>query len=342
MRIQVNDETKDYRSVWMEDDIVKMINQPLIPHKFEIYECRYYPHVAEAIKTMIIRGAPAIGAAGCYGMALAALQDKELEKAAEVLRATRPTAYDLFDAIDYFEKRFKEGGDPIEIANAYADESAERCRKIGETGEKLINDGARILTHCNAGALACVDYGTALAPIRLAHYNGKKVFVFVDETRPRCQGARLTAWEMVQEGIDHAVIADNAAGYYMKEGEVDIVIAGTDRVAKNGDVANKIGTYEKAVLAKENGIPFYIAAPISTFDLSCSSGDEIPIEERDEGEVHYIWGLDESGEISKIRITPNGAKARNPSFDVTPAGYIKGFITEFGLIKPNEVKSIKD
>ncbi|MBN2518681.1 MAG: S-methyl-5-thioribose-1-phosphate isomerase, partial [Candidatus Altiarchaeota archaeon] len=190
-------------------------------------------------------------------------------------------------------------------------------------------------------ALACVDYGTALAPMRLAHYNGKKIFVFVDETRPRGQGARLTAWEMVQEGIDHALIADNAAGHYMKNGEVDIVMTGADRIAKNGDAANKIGTYEKAVLAKENNIPFYVAAPISTFDLSCLSGEQIPIEERGVDEVHITSGIDSKGEIRSVRTSAPGCMAKNPAFDVTPAKYIRGFITEFGLIKPEDVKKLR-
>lgn len=330
---------KDYRSVWMEGEKVVMVDQRMLPHKFELFTCETYEDTARAIKDMVIRGAPAIGAAACYGMAQGA-QKGELEKAAEVLSKARPTAYDLFDAIDYFKKSYTTG-EPQKVADDYADASAERCRKIGEVGEKLIKDGARILTHCNAGALACVDYGTALAPMRVAKANGKNIFVWVDETRPRCQGSRLTAWEMVQEGIDHAVIADNAAGHYLQRGEVDLCIVGTDRVALNGDIANKIGTYEKAVVAKENGIPFYIAVPLSTIDFDCPTGMDIPIEERDEEEVLNMRGWD-GEKVTSVRIAPKDAKARNPAFDVTPAKYITGIITERGIFKPNEIKELEN
>ena len=263
----------------------------------------------------------------------------ELDEAAAALAAARPTAYDLFDAIAYFKKNYV-GGHPKKVADSYADISAERCRRIGEVGETLIEDGARILTHCNAGALACVDYGTALAPMRVAHAKGKKIFVWVDETRPRAQGARLTAWEMVQEGIDHALIADNSAGHYMQRGEVDLCIVGTDRVALNGDIANKIGTYEKAVVAKENSIPFYIAAPFSTIDFSCPTGMDVPIEERGAEEVTDMWGWD-GKKVSSVRIAPKGVKVRNPAFDVTPAKLITGIITEKGIFKPKEIASLE-
>ncbi|MBS7638262.1 s-methyl-5-thioribose-1-phosphate isomerase, partial [Candidatus Bathyarchaeota archaeon] len=198
----------------------------------------------------------------------------------------------------------------------------------------LIPDGARILTHCNAGALAFIDYGTALSPIRLAHQQGKRILVLVDETRPRLQGAMLTAWELEQEGIPHVVIVDNAAGYYMRRGEVDMVIVGADRVAVNGDFANKIGTYEKAVLAAENGIPFYVAAPKMTFDPNCMDGDHIEVEERSGEEVRYIYGLNEMGELSRILIMGKDTPVRNPSFDITPARYVTGFITENGVLRP--------
>ncbi len=329
---------KDYRSVWMEGGRVYMVDQRLLPHKFEIFESKSYGETARAIRDMVVRGAPAIGAAACYGMAQGELAG-EPTKAEDMLSEARPTAYDLFDAIKYF--KINKGDDPPQvIADDYADASAERCKKIGEVGEPLIKDGARILTHCNAGALACVDYGTALAPMRVAHAKGKKIFVWVDETRPRCQGARLTAWEMVQEGIDHALIVDNAAGHYMQRGEVDMCIVGTDRVALNGDIANKIGTYEKAVVAKENGIPFYIAAPFSTIDFSCKTGMDIPIEERGEEEISHMRGLHE-GEVVSIRIAPEGVKVRNPAFDVTPAKLITGIITEKGVFKPEEISSLE-
>lgn len=323
----------------MEGSSVIMVEQRLLPHKFELFTCSTYESTALAIKDMVIRGAPAIGAAACYGMAQGALAG-ELGKAEKLLAASRPTAYDLFDAIKYFKANYT-GKDPKKVADTYADISAERCKKIGEVGEKLIKDGSRILTHCNAGALACVDYGTALAPIRLAHSKGKKIFVWADETRPRCQGAKLTAFELVQEGIPHALIADNAAGHFMQRGEVDLCIVGTDRVALNGDIANKIGTYEKAVVAKENKIPFYIAAPFSTIDFSCKKGADIPIEERGVDELIYAEGLDKSGRIKPVRIAPAGVKARNPGFDVTPAKLITGIITEKGIFKPGEIKKLK-
>lgn len=332
-------EGKDYRSVWMDGKSVVMIDQRLIPHDFKLLELNDYSSTAQAITNMVIRGAPAIGAAACYGMAQGALGG-DLEGAEKILSAARPTAYDLFDAIEYFKRNYFEGADAQKIADEYADVSADRCKKIGEIGESLLEDGSRVLTHCNAGALACVDYGTALAPIRLAKANGKDIFVWVDETRPRCQGARLTAWELVQEGINHAVIADNSAGHFMYRGEVDLCIVGTDRVSANGDIANKIGTYEKAVVARENGIPFYIAAPYSTIDFSCPRGDDIPIEERDPCEVLEMWG-ETQGRIGSISIAPKGACARNPAFDVTPAKYITGIITEQGIFKPDEIAGLK-
>jgi translation initiation factor eIF-2B subunit alpha/methylthioribose-1-phosphate isomerase len=323
---------KDYRSVWMEDSRVKLIDQRLIPHEFRIKELKTVPEVADAIKTMVVRGAPAIGATACYGMALAALTDFNLGEAEGILSSTRPTAHDLFDGIRYFKDNY-DGGDAAAVAGKYADESAERCRLIGIHGAKLIKDGARILTHCNAGALACVDWGTALAPIRVARDEGKGVHVWVDETRPRCQGAMLTAWELMQEGISHKLLADNAAGYLMAAGQVDLVVVGADRIALNGDVANKIGTYEKAVLARENDIPFYVAAPSSTFDITCPDGEHIPIEERGLDEVTHISGVDGEGRWTKVRITYKGCKAVNPAFDITPAEYITAVITEEGLRK---------
>lgn len=350
--MRIGDEAKEFRTVWMESHIVKMINQSKLPHVFEIYTSFNHKQTAEAIKTMIVRGAPAIGAAAAYGMAQACMEasnvefDEYVKKASETLRNTRPTAYNLFYAIDRVLKAIERGDSikekkvlAIEEANRIAEEDVGICRKIGEHGNKLIKDGYRILTHCNAGALATVDYGTALAPIRFAHYEGKRIFVFVDETRPRCQGSRLTAWELLQEGIDHAIIADNAAGYYMKKGEINICIVGGDRVVADGSVANKIGTYEKAVLANENKIPFYVALPTSTIDINIKCGKNIPIEERDEEEVTHIWGLSK-GELKKVRVPPKGSHAMNPAFDVTPARYITGFITERGIKKPKDIKKL--
>lgn len=316
---------RHYRTVWMEDSVVKMIDQLRLPYEFRIHECRTYRETADAIRNMVVRGAPAIGATACYGMAQAVLEGVSLEAAARELGTTRPTARDLYDAIEYFKRNNKK--DPLETAVKYANTSIERCRKIGEHGESLIKNNSRILTHCNAGWLGCVDYGTATAPLYMAKTMGRKFMVWVDETRPRLQGAKLTAWELSQEGIEHYLIADNAAGHFMQSGEVDLVIVGADRIAANGDVANKIGTYEKAVLARENKIPFYVAAPASTFDLKAKTGRDIKIEERDQQEVLEIEGR---------RITDEKTTARNPAFDVTPARYVTGIITEDGILNPWE------
>ncbi len=349
----MNINNKHYRTVWMEHDIVKMINQPLLPHSFEIYSAKDYQDVANAIKTMIVRGAGAIGATGAYGLAQAALQFKgkdqnefkaHIEIALNLLQSTRPTAHDLSHGLAKVNKSIQHSKtieeakkNAAKTANDYADWSADNCKKIGEYGEKIIKNNSNILTHCNAGWLAFVDYGSALSPIYLANRKGKKVFVYVDETRPRCQGASLTAFELGEENIPHAIIADNAAGFYMKKGEIDLVITGADRIAANGDAANKIGTYEKAVLAKENNIPFYIAAPSSTIDLKCPSGDDIPIEERSQDEVLYVWGWSGKGKPEKVRIAPKHSTAKNPAFDVTPAKYIKGIITEKGIFEPDKI-----
>ena len=312
----------DIRAIWMSRGVVKMIDQRLLPQKLKIVTIRNHVDMAKAISNMTIRGAPSIGAAAAYGMALAWLRKADLRKAASVLKATRPTAHDLFHAVDHMLSRRDE--DLVEVADDYAESIVDMCRRIGLNGSRLIQDGCRVLTHCNAGALATVDFGTALAPLRVAHRAGRRMFVYVDETRPRLQGAKLTAWELANEGIEHAIIADNAAGHFMKN-DVDLVIVGADRIARNGDFANKIGTYEKAVLAKENGVPFYVAAPASTFDRKIKSGADIPIEERSQDEVLYVDGL---------RIAPEASCALNPAFDVTPARYVKGFITEDGIITP--------
>lgn len=309
-------EGKDRRALWFENGTIKFIDQRKLPYKFEIFTAKTVDECCFAIKDMVVRGAPAIGAAAAYGMVLGV---NELEKTAKKLRKTRPTAYDLFYAIDFMIKKIKnECEEPLDAANNYVEDVVDRCRRIGEHGEPLIKNGMKILTHCNAGALATVDWGTALAPFRVAHQKGKKFFVYADETRPRCQGL-LTDWELEQEGIPHAVIADNAAGYYMKNKEIDMVITGADRIAKNGDFANKIGTYEKAVLAKENGIPFYVATPVSTFDKTIKDGSEIVIEER---------GREELAVINGKTIYPKWTQVCNPAFDVTPAKYVTGYITE--------------
>ena len=291
---------------------------------------------------MEIRGAGALGAMAGFAMALAfrAAPDKGflsfIRKARLAIESTRPTARNLFFAV---EKVFEKGlisreGAMIE-ALRLADKDAEDSRRIGEFGLTLIREGFRIETHCNAGWLAFVDYGTALSPIYLAHQSGINVFVYADETRPRGQGARLTAWELHQAGVPHMIIPDNAGAYLMSQGKVDLMITGADRIAANGDTANKIGTFEKALAAKALGVPFYIAAPTSTFDPECESGKDIIIEERSPDEVLYQEGPDEQGNWRKIRVCSPGSSALNPAFDVTPAEYITGIITEKGIIKPN-------
>ena len=310
---------KEYRALWWEENSIKFIDQRKLPYEFEIFTARTVDEVAFAIKNMVVRGAPAIGASAAYGMVLA---ENQIEKSAKLLRETRPTANDLFYALDYMIDKIKNGEKAIHAANKYVEDIINRCKKIGENGEKLIKDGVKILTHCNAGALATVDYGTALAPFRIALRNGKKFFIFADETRPRLQGL-LTAWELKQEGIKHVVIADNAAGYFMKTGDIDMVITGADRITKNGDFANKIGTYEKAVLASENNIPFYVAAPISSFDQTIVDGSQIVIEERMRNEL---------SEVNGKTIMPEWVNVRNPAFDVTPSDFVTGYITENGIL----------
>jgi S-methyl-5-thioribose-1-phosphate isomerase len=329
MLVKTPNGAQDIRAIWMENGVVKAIDQRALPHRFEIVEIDNSEALAEAISDMTIRGAPSIGAAAAYGMALAAIRGEDMEEAADRMRSTRPTAHDLFYAVNLMlSERERLPG----AADEYSDSIVARCKSIGEHGLDLIRDGSKILTHCNAGALATVDFGTALAPMRLARRAGKEFFVYVDETRPRLQGAKLTAWELLNEGIDHAIISDNASGHYIRA-DVDVVIVGADRIAGNGDFANKIGTYEKAVLARENGVPFYVAAPISTFDSSLLSGDEIVIEQRSPDEVLILDG---------VRVAPEGSDALNPAFDMTPSRYVSGFITEVGLLKPDELSKLLD
>ena len=332
------------RAVWAEKNIVYLIDQIKLPFKEEIFISKNYKDTCKAIVTMVTRGAGSIGAAAGFAVMQAAFEAPEhnykdfLDIAVQEIKDTRPTAQDLFAAVDRVYASALISIEEAEItAHKIADETAEAGRKIGEFGNELIEDGFKILTHCNAGSLALVEYGSALAPIIKAHEMGKKVFVYVDETRPRNQGAKLTAWELNKLGVPHTIIADNAVGLLMSEGKIDIVITGADRIALNGDTANKIGTLEKAVLAKEFNIPFYIAAPDSTFDHNIKSGKNIPIEHRSEGEVLYISGEDESGNIRKIRIASPGSNAFNPAFDVTPHKYITGYITSRGIIKAEEI-----
>jgi methylthioribose-1-phosphate isomerase len=337
-----------HRSIWLSDNgwSVRIFDQRQLPWRVEIAELTSIEAAARAIKEMWTRGAPLIGATAAYGLCLglrADPSDAALDRDYATLLATRPTAVNLRWALDRMKAAVKQvTGErrvvaAYECARAICDEDVDTNRSIGEHGVQLINAMARknpgrpvqVLTHCNAGWLATVDYGTALAPIYLAHDQGVPVHVWVDETRPRNQGASLTAFELRHHGVPHTVIADNAGGLLMQQGKVDLCIVGTDRVARNGDVCNKIGTYLKALAAHDNEVPFYIALPLSTFDRSVATGSEIPIEERSADEVTLVHGRDERGHIVAVRITDSPAS--NPAFDVTPARLVTGYITEKGI-----------
>ena len=312
-----------------------MIDQTLLPAQVKYETCTNYLEVANAIKTMIIRGAPAIGVAAAMGVAIGVQKsndpDADFATICGTLAATRPTAVNLFWGIDRM-KRLYDGltGETIEIKRLRLIEEAIKireediaiCKEIGRHGAPLVPDNKTVLTHCNAGALATAGYGTALGVIRAAWDSGKKIDVFAGETRPFLQGARLTAWELMQDGIPTTLITDNMAGHFLKSGRIGCVVVGADRIAANGDVANKIGTYSVAVLAKENGVPFYVAAPISTLDLTLTDGSQIPIEERAAIEVTSVFG---------VPVAPEGVNVRNPAFDVTPNKYVTGIITEHGV-----------
>src|SRR5438874_11485615 len=340
-----------YRTIWItESGTVRVIDQSRLPFEFATIDLETLADAAHAIKTMMVRGAPLIGATAAYGMALAARanpSDSHLAEAARTLQATRPTAINLVWALTRMrtmlaEVQPKERVDvALREAAAICDADVEQCRLIGVHGLDLIRGLAKtagrrlnILTHCNAGWLACVDWGTALAPVYMAHNAGIPLHGWVDETRPRNQGAALTAFELGSHGVPHAVIADNAGGHLMQAGRVDLAIVGTDRVARNGDAANKIGTYLKALAAKDNDLPFYVALPSTTIDWTLASGDLIPIEERSANEVTHMTGRLPDGGIATVEITPLGSAAANPGFDVTPARLITGFITERGVCAP--------
>jgi methylthioribose-1-phosphate isomerase len=335
---------------WKDDSVV-MIDQRKLPASEVYVTCKTANDVAKAIKTMVIRGAPAIGVAAAMGLALGMLRSRatgtkqfttEFQKLCDVMAATRPTAVNLFWAIERMKRTFADAAQRgasvdelkdrlVSDARAIHDEDVESCRAMGAHGASLVPASATILTHCNAGALATAGYGTALGVIRAAVEQGKHVAVLADETRPFLQGARLTAWELVKDGIDTTVITDGMAGAMMRLGHVDLVVVGADRIAANGDVANKIGTYAVAVLAKEHGIPFYVAAPRSTIDLNTPDGSRIPIEERNEREVTHLGAS---------RLTPTGARIRNPAFDVTPAKYVTAIITERGIARAPFTESL--
>lgn len=322
------------RALWFRNGALHLIDQRELPARTVVRSLRRVREVADAIRTMVVRGAPAIGVTAAYGMVLAHREGTYTPaRAGKVLRETRPTAHDLAVGIDTVRSAWEAGEDPLAAADRYREEIVGECHRIGIAGAPLLAKVHRVLTHCNAGALATVEWGTALAPIRVARERGADLFVWVDETRPLLQGARLTAWELARERIPHAIIVDNAAGAFMRGGEVDAVIVGADRIARNGDFANKIGTYEKAVVARENGIPFYVAAPWSTFDSRRADGRSIPVEERAQDEV-LAWG--------QRRIAPSRSHARNPAFDVTPARYVTAFITPLGVVRPRTLASRLD
>lgn len=364
MNVRIGKRTQHFRTVTFNSGTnrVALIEQRLLPHRFEIIETRDFRETARAIKDMIVRGAGAIGATAGYGLAQGALafRGRDLEKFSrhveivfQTLQEARPTAVDPVNAMNGIRAAMR-AGETVEeqqsialaAAEEFAREDVRHCEAIGRHGAKLIRNGMRVLTHCNAGWLAFVDVGTATAPLYAAQAAGKKFHVFCDETRPRCQGATLTAWELAQQRISHEVIADNAAGFLMSRGEIDLVIVGSDRtLGRTGEVANKIGTYTKAVLAHRHGIPFYVAIPLSTIDWNLKSGRDIPIEERDSHEVLGAWGVAESS-TSKvqrsvrtfIRVANPTSGARNPGFDVTPPELITGIITPKGIFRAHELR----
>jgi methylthioribose-1-phosphate isomerase len=356
MNVTVRGRTRHFRTVVFdaERNSVELIEQRLLPHKFQIVSTADYRATAQAIRDMVVRGAGAIGATAAYGLAQGArnFRGRDLKKFArhietvyQRLKSARPTAVDPVNAMNGV-RRMMAGGESVEERQALALAAAEEfahhdvrhCEAIGRHGAKLICTGMNVLTHCNAGWLAFVDIGSATAPMYAAQAAGKKFHVFCDETRPRSQGATLTAWELAQQKISHQIIADNAAGHLMQRSRIDLVIVGSDRtLGRTGEVANKIGTFTKAVLAKRHGIPFYVAIPLSTIDWNLKSGFDIPIEERNESEVLGAWGVNGRGRREYVRVANPGSGAFNPGFDVTPAELITGIITPAGIFRPAEL-----
>ena len=345
-------EGKLYKTIWFENNFVKIIDQTKLPHQFVIKDLKTVKDAINAIKVMEVRGAPLIGATAAYGLVLSIIEKNDLsflKKSSEDLIASRPTAINLKWAVDRMMKKLSGVNDKDILkmaqdeARAIAEEDEKFCKNIGLNGLKIIEgiankkkDKVNILTHCNAGWLATIDWGTATSPIYHAHQKGIKVHVWVDETRPRNQGANLTSYELNEEGISNTVITDNAGGILMQRGQVDMCIVGTDRTLSNGDVCNKIGTYLKALSAKDNNIPFYVALPSSTIDWNIKDHKQIPIEERNSEELSHIEGVDENNEIQKIRIYPQKSKSLNLAFDVTPAKLVTGLITEKGVCEASE------
>jgi len=350
-------EGKEYRTIWFENNEVKIIDQTKLPHQFIIKDLKTVKDAINAIKTMEVRGAPLIGATAAYALVLSIIENNDqsfLKKSAEDLINSRPTAINLKWAVDRIMKKLS-GVNSNEILNIALNEAKEICEEdvkfcenIGLNGLKIIEeiynkkkDTVNILTHCNAGWLATINWGTATSPIYHAHKKGIPVHVWVDETRPRNQGANITSYELNEEEIPNTIIADNTGGILMQRGEVDMCIVGTDRTLSTGDVANKIGTYLKALAAKDNNIPFYVALPSSTIDWDIKNYKDIPIEERNSEELSHIEGLDKNGNVKKVQIYPRKSKSMNLAFDVTPAKYVTGLITEKGICEASE-KGLKD
>jgi methylthioribose-1-phosphate isomerase len=340
-------EGKEYRTIWFEDNVVKIIDQTKLPHQFIIKELRTVKDTVNAIKIMEVRGAPLIGGTAAYGIALAVQENNDpefIKKSAEELIQSRPTAINLKWAVDRMMKKLS-GINSDQIldtalneAKEICDEDEKFCENIGINGFKIIEeiynkkkDTVNILTHCNAGWLATINWGTATSPIYYAHKKGIPVHVWVDETRPRNQGANLTSYELNEEGINNTIITDNTGGILMQRGEVDMCIVGTDRTLSNGDVCNKIGTYLKALAAHDNNVPFYVALPSSTIDWDIKNAKDIPIEERNSEELSYVKGIDDNNEIKKVLIYPEKSKVKNLAFDITPAKYVTGLISEKGI-----------
>ena len=346
-------EGKNYRTIWFENNEVKIIDQTKLPHNFIIKNLKTVKDAINAIKTMEVRGAPLIGATAAYGLVLSIIEKNDLsflKKSSEDLISSRPTAINLKWAVDRMIKKLSGINDEdilkiaLTEASSIVEEDIVFCKNIGLNGLKIIEEISKkkgketvnILTHCNAGWLATIDWGTATSPIYQAHQKGIKVHVWVDETRPRNQGANLTSYELNEEGIPNTVITDNAGGILMQKGKVDMCIVGTDRTLSNGDVCNKIGTYLKALAAKDNNIPFYVALPSSTIDWNIKDHKQIPIEERNSEELSHVEGIDNDNKIRRIRIYPKKSKSLNLAFDVTPAKFVSGLITEKGICEASE------
>jgi len=324
---------RDTRAAWWAGGAIEFLDQRELPARVVTGSARTVEDAARAIESMAVRGAPLIGVVAAYALALGARRGEPPDAGYARLASTRPTAVNLWTGLDHVRAAGPDPDAMLAAARAFDDAEVAAAEAIGAHGLALVPDGARVLTHCNAGWLAVQDWGTALAPVYRAHREGRSPFVWVGETRPRLQGARLTAWELGQEGVAHAIVADNAAPHLVQRGEVDLVLTGADRVAANGDVANKIGTYARALAARAHGVPFYVAAPLSTIDRATPDGAAIAIEERDPDEVLYVEGVDDEGVPRRVRVAPAGSTARNPAFDVTPHALVTGLLTEAGLVR---------